>query len=149
MTPKKRRRLAFAVAVLAAGGVLAAAIIYELGQNTQYFRSPSDIAANKVEPGIAFRLGGLVEQRSVRHGSGADVTFAVSDGKSIVPVEYNGVLPALFREGQGVVALGALNGTGTFVATEVLAKHDEKYMPPEVVDALKRSGHWKEGESGT
>jgi len=149
MTPKKRRRLAFAVAVLAAGGVLAAAIIYELGQNTQYFRSPSDIAANKVEPGIAFRLGGLVEQKSVRHGSGADVTFAVSDGKSIVPVEYNGVLPALFREGQGVVALGALNGTGTFVATEVLAKHDEKYMPPEVVDALKRSGHWKEGESGT
>jgi len=149
MTPKKRRRLAFAVAMLAAGGVLAAAIIYELGQNTQYFRSPSDIAANKVEPGIAFRLGGLVEQKSVRHGSGADVTFAVSDGKSIVPVEYNGVLPALFREGQGVVALGALNGTGTFVATEVLAKHDEKYMPPEVVDALKRSGHWKEGESGT
>ena len=149
MTPKKRRRLSFAVAVLAAGAVLAVAIIYELGQNTQYFRSPSDIAANKVEPGIAFRLGGLVEQKSVRHGSGADVTFAVSDGKSIVPVEYNGVLPALFREGQGVVALGALNGTGTFVATEVLAKHDEKYMPPEVVDALKRSGHWKEGESGT
>jgi len=149
MTPKKRRRLAFAVAILAAGGVLAGAIIYELGQNTQYFRSPSDITANKVEPGIAFRLGGLVEQKSVRHGSGADVTFAVSDGKSIVPVEYNGVLPALFREGQGVVALGALNGTGTFVATEVLAKHDEKYMPPEVVDALKRSGHWKEGEGGT
>ena len=90
-----------------------------------------------------------MEQKSLRHGSGADVTFAVSDGKSTVPVEYNGVLPALFREGQGVVALGALNGTGTFVATEVLAKHDEKYMPPEVVDALKRSGHWKEGESGT
>jgi cytochrome c-type biogenesis protein CcmE len=149
MTPKKRRRLAFAVAVLAAGAVLAGAIIYELGQNTQYFRSPSDIAANKIEPGVAFRLGGLVEQKSVRHGSGADVTFAVSDGKSTVPVEYDGVLPALFREGQGVVALGALNGTGTFVATEVLAKHDEKYMPPEVVDALKRSGHWKEGESGT
>jgi cytochrome c-type biogenesis protein CcmE len=149
MTPKKRRRLAFAVAVLAAGAVLAGAIIYELGQNTQYFRSPSDIAANKVEPGVAFRLGGLVEQKSLRHGSGADVTFAVSDGKSTVPVEYNGVLPALFREGQGVVALGALNGTGTFVATEVLAKHDEKYMPPEVVDALKRSGHWKEGENGT
>jgi cytochrome c-type biogenesis protein CcmE len=149
MTPKKRRRLAFAVAVLAAGVVLAGAIIYELGQNTQYFRSPSDIAANKVGPGVAFRLGGLVEQKSVRHGTGADVTFAVTDGKGTVPVEYNGVLPALFREGQGVVALGALNGTGTFVATEVLAKHDEKYMPPEVVDALKRSGHWKEGEGGT
>ena len=145
MTPKKRRRLAFAVAVLAAGGVLAVGIVYELGQNTQYFRSPSDISDNRVETGIAFRLGGLVEQKSVHHGSGADVNFTVTDGKHAVPVEYNGVLPALFREGQGVVALGAMNGTGTFVASEVLAKHDEKYMPPEVVDALKRSGRWQEG----
>jgi cytochrome c-type biogenesis protein CcmE len=144
MTPKKRRRLIFAAALVAAGGVLAGAIVYELGQNTEYFRSPSDIAANRVEPGIAFHLGGLVEQKSVRHGSGADVSFAVTDGKQTVPVEYNGVLPALFREGQGVVVLGALNGTGTFVASEVLAKHDEKYMPPEVVDALKRSGRWQE-----
>jgi cytochrome c-type biogenesis protein CcmE len=145
MTPKKRRRLAFAAALLAVGVVLAGAIIYELGQNTEYFRSPSDIAANKVRPGIAFRLGGLVEDKSVRHGSGADVTFVVTDGKGTVPVQYTGVLPALFREGQGVVALGALDGNGRFVATEVLAKHDEKYMPPEVVDALKRSGHWQEG----
>ena len=145
MTPKKRRRLAFAAALVAAGGVLAAGIVYELGQNTQYFRSPSDIAANRTAPGISFRLGGLVEEKSLRHGSGADVHFLVTDGKQTVPVEYNGVLPALFREGQGVVALGAMNGTGTFVATEVLAKHDEKYMPPEVVDALKRSGRWQEG----
>jgi cytochrome c-type biogenesis protein CcmE len=145
MTPKKRRRLAFAVALLAAGVVLAGAIIYELGQNTEYFRSPSDVTAKKVEPGIAFRLGGLVEEKSVHHGAGADITFTVTDGKGMVPVEYRGVLPALFREGQGVVALGALNGSGTFVATEVLAKHDEKYMPPEVVDALKRSGRWQEG----
>ena len=145
MTPKKRRRLAFAAALIVAGGALAAGIIYELGENTQYFRSPSDIAANRVLPGVAFHLGGLVEQKSVHHGAGADVTFMVTDGKGTVPVEYNGVLPALFREGQGVVALGAMNGHGTFVATEVLAKHDEKYMPPEVVDALKRSGHWQEG----
>jgi cytochrome c-type biogenesis protein CcmE len=145
MTPKKRRRLAFAIAMIAAGGVLAAAIVYELGQNTEYFRSPSDIAGGRVQPGIAFHLGGLVEQKSLHHGSGADVNFVVTDGKQIVPVEYNGVLPALFREGQGVVALGAMNGAGTFVATEVLAKHDEKYMPPEVVDALKRSGRWQEG----
>jgi cytochrome c-type biogenesis protein CcmE len=145
MTPKKRRRLAFAVALLAAGGVLAVGIVYELGQNTQYFRSPSDISGNRIEAGIAFRLGGLVEQKSLHHGAGADVSFAVTDGRHIVPVEYNGVLPALFREGQGVVALGAMNGSGTFVASEVLAKHDEKYMPPEVVDALKRSGRWKEG----
>ena len=86
-----------------------------------------------------------MEQKSLHHGTGADVQFAVTDGKGTVPVHYEGVLPALFREGQGVVALGALNGTGTFEATEVLAKHDEKYMPPEVVQALKRSGHWKEG----
>ena len=146
MTPKKRRRLAFAVAVLAAGAVLAGGIVYELGQNTQYFRSPSDIAANQVQPGIAFRLGGLVQQNSVHHGSGADVSFLVTDGKGSVKVDYIGVLPALFREGQGVVALGALDASGTFVATEVLAKHDEKYMPPEVVQALKRSGRWKEGQ---
>jgi cytochrome c-type biogenesis protein CcmE len=82
----------------------------------------------------------------VRHGVGADVRFTVTDGKSAVPVTYHGVLPALFREGQGVVALGALNDTGTFFASEVLAKHDERYMPPEVVDALKRSGRWKEGQ---
>ena len=85
-----------------------------------------------------------MEEKSLHHGAGADVRFMVTDGKQAVPVEYSGVLPALFREGQGVVALGAMNQSGTFVATEVLAKHDEKYMPPEVVDALKRSGRWQE-----
>ena len=94
---------------------------------------------------MAFRLGGLVEKGSLRHGAGA-VRFPVTDGKSAVPVDFNGVLPALFREGQGVVATGAMDSSGTFVATEVLAKHDEKYMPPEVVQALKKSGRWKEGQ---
>ena len=145
MTPKKRRRLFFAIALVAAGVVLAAGIIYQLGQNTQYFRSPSDVAAKMIQPGAAFRLGGLVQDKSVQHGDGAQVRFIVTDGKGSVPVSYDGVLPALFREGQGVVTLGALNETGTFVASEVLAKHDEKYMPPEVVDALKRSGRWNEG----
>ncbi len=145
MTPKKRRRLFFAIALVAAGVVLAAGIIYQLGQNTQYFRSPSDVAAKMIQPGVAFRLGGLVQDKSVQHGDGAQVRFIVTDGKGSVPVSYDGVLPALFREGQGVVTLGALNETGTFVASEVLAKHDEKYMPPEVVDALKRSGRWNEG----
>ena len=84
--------------------------------------------------------------KSISHGTGAEVRFAVTDGKGTVPVEFHGVLPALFREGQGVVATGALNGSGTFIATEVLAKHDEKYMPPEVVDALKKSGRWQEGQ---
>ena len=145
MTPKKRRRLFFAIALVAAGVVLAAGIIYQLGQNTQYFRSPSDVAAKMIQPGVAFRLGGLVQDKSVQHGDGAQVRFIVTDGKGSVPVSYDGVLPALFREGQGVVTLGALNETGTFVASEALAKHDEKYMPPEVVDALKRSGRWNEG----
>jgi cytochrome c-type biogenesis protein CcmE len=94
---------------------------------------------------VAFRIGGLVAAHSVHRGKDAGVTFTVTDGAAAVPVSYHGVLPALFREGQGVVALGALNDGGTFAATEVLAKHDEKYMPPEVVDALKRSGRWKEG----
>ena len=145
MTPKQRRRLAFAAALVAAGGVLAAVVVYELKSNTEYFFSPSEVAAKAVEPGVAFRVGGLVEKGSVQHGAGADVHFVVTDGPHSVPIDYNGVLPALFREGQGVVAQGALDTGGTFVATEVLAKHDEKYMPPEVVQALKKSGRWKEG----
>src|SRR5215469_4252836 len=145
MNAKKRRRLYFAAALVAAGGVLATAIVYELGNNVLYFYSPSDVAVKHVNPGIAFRIGGLVEKASVHHGAGADVRFVVTDGARTVPVDYDGVLPALFREGQGVVATGALDASGTFNATEILAKHDEKYMPPEVVAALKRSGRWKEG----
>ena len=145
MNAKKKRRLAIAAALVTAGAAVAGVIVYGLGQNTMYFRSPSDIAGNMVHPGVAFRLGGLVEQGSVQHGAGAQVRFKVTDGKSTVRADFNGVLPALFREGQGVVATGAMDGNGTFVASEVLAKHDEKYMPPEVVDALKRSGRWQEG----
>jgi cytochrome c-type biogenesis protein CcmE len=145
LNAKKKRRLAFAAALVAAGAAVAGVIVYGLGQNTMYFRSPSDIAGNMVHPGVAFRLGGLVQQGSVQHGAGARVHFRVTDGKSTVPANFDGVLPALFREGQGVVATGAMDGNGTFVASEVLAKHDEKYMPPEVVDALKRSGRWQEG----
>jgi cytochrome c-type biogenesis protein CcmE len=144
MNAKKKRRLAFAVALLVAGAGVAGVVVYGLGQNTMYFRSPSDVAAKQVREGVAFRLGGLVEKGSVQHGAGAEVRFRVTDGKSSVPADFNGVLPALFREGQGVVATGAMDG-GTFIASEVLAKHDEKYMPPEVVDALKRSGRWQEG----
>ena len=144
MNAKKKRRLAFAAALLTAGAAVAGVIVYGLGQNTMYFRSPSDVAAKQVGEGVAFRLGGLVEKGSVTHGAGAQVRFRVTDGKSSVMADYNGVLPALFREGQGVVATGAMNSSGTFIASEVLAKHDEKYMPPEVVDALKRSGRWQE-----
>lgn len=145
MTPKKRRRLAFAVALVAAGAGAAGLVLFALKDNVLYFYSPSDVFAKHVQAGIAFRIGGLVLAHSVSHGPGAEIRFTVSDGRASVPVEYRGVLPALFREGQGVVALGALDGAGTFAASEVLAKHDERYMPPEVVDALKRSGRWKEG----
>jgi cytochrome c-type biogenesis protein CcmE len=145
MTPKKRRRLAFAVALLVAGAGAAALVVFALQDNVLYFYSPTDVAAKHVRPGVAFRIGGLVETRSVHHGKGAEISFVVTDGRSRVTVDYAGVLPALFREGQGVVALGQLDADGRFTASEVLAKHDERYMPPEVVESLKRSGRWKEG----
>ena len=146
MNPKKRRRLAFAGALLLAGAGAAALIVTALSDNIQYFNSPSDIVARHVAPGVFFRVGGLVQKGSVAHGKNGLVHFVVTDGRSTVPVDYTGVLPDLFREGQGVIAIGALSPGGTFMASEILAKHDEKYMPPEVVKALKRAGRWKEGQ---
>jgi cytochrome c-type biogenesis protein CcmE len=146
MNAKKRRRLIFAGTLVAAGAVAAVLVVFALKDNVLYFYSPSDVVAKHVQSGVAFRIGGLVAVHSVSHGPHAEVRFTVTDGKTSVPVSYRGVLPALFREGQGVVAMGALSDTGTFDASEVLAKHDERYMPPEVVDALKRSGRWKEGQ---
>src|ERR1041385_1618349 len=145
MTPKKRRRLYFAIALVAAGAAGAALVVRALQDNVLYFYSPSDIAVKHVPNDVAFRVGGLVEKGSVARGPGADVRFMVTDGKQRVAVTYSGALPDLFREGQGVVATGALQADGVFHASEVLAKHDERYMPPEVVDALKRAGRWKEG----
>ena len=146
MTPKKRRRLAFALALVAGGGIAAVLVLFALKDNVLYFYSPSDVFAKHVQSGVAFRIGGLVAPHSVSHGDHAVTRFVVTDGQKAVPVSYRGVLPALFREGQGVVALGALDGSGTFTASEVLAKHDERYMPPEVVQALKKSGRWQEGQ---
>ena len=145
MSPKKQRRLAFAVALLVAGIAGAALVVVALRDNVLFFYSPSDLVSNPVAPGQAFRIGGLVETGSVVRDQGLDVSFKVTDGKASVPVRYTGALPDLFREGQGVVALGSREADGVFTAREVLAKHDEKYMPPEVVDALKRSGHWEGG----
>ncbi len=146
MNPRKRRRLAFAVALLVAGAGGAALVVAALKDNVLYFYSPSDIQTKHVAPGVDFRIGGLVEKGSVVKGPKAAIHFVVTDGRARVPVAYDGVLPDLFREGQGVVAMGAMTDGGIFNASEILAKHDEKYMPPEVVDALKRSGHWKEGQ---
>jgi len=146
MNPRKRRRLAFAVALLIASAGGAALVVAALKDNVLYFYSPSDVLAKHVQPGVDFRIGGLVEKGSVVKGPKAAIHFVVTDGRARVPVAYDGVLPDLFREGQGVVAMGAMTDGGVFNASEILAKHDEKYMPPEVVDALKRAGRWKEGQ---
>jgi cytochrome c-type biogenesis protein CcmE len=144
MNRRKQRRLLFAAALVAASVGGAALVIAALKDNVLYFYSPSDVASKSIQPGIAFHLGGLVARGSVRRGPGAEVHFVVTDGRTQLSVTYSGALPDLFREGQGVVAAGALEPGGVFAADEVLAKHDERYMPPEVVDALKRAGRWKE-----
>ena len=141
---RKQRRL-----VLIGGGlsVLAVAVALMLNafrNSIVFFNSPSDVVEKHVEPGTRIRLGGLVKDGSLVRGDNLAVRFQVTDGKTEVPVAYRGVLPDLFREGQGVVAEGAFDGSGVFKADTILAKHDETYMPKEVVDALKKSGHWKD-----
>ena len=146
MNARKRRRIAFVVALLIGGAAAAILVVSALQDNVLYFYSPSDVYAKKVSAGTAFRVGGLVKKQSVKHDGDMKMQFVVTDGVREVPVEYFGDVPSLFREGQGVVAIGRLNDAGLFKADQVLAKHDEKYMPPEVVDALKRSGEWQKGQ---
>jgi cytochrome c-type biogenesis protein CcmE len=135
--------------ILAGVGVASAVAFYSLQQNLLYFQSPSDLAMQPIPPGRQFRLGGLVKPGSVsRVGDGLATRFVVTDGPKEVIVEYVGILPDLFREGQGVIARGALNDAGLFAATEVLAKHDENYMPPEVAEALEQSGHVSRSQDG-
>ncbi|MCH8997366.1 MAG: cytochrome c maturation protein CcmE [Proteobacteria bacterium] len=143
---RKRRRLAIVLAgmVLLSGAV--ALVLAALDQNLSYFYSPSDIA--EAPRGRPIRLGGLVEEDSVeRQTDGVTVTFRVTDLANSIAVTYQGLLPDLFREGQGVITEGTLGPDGVFVAREVLAKHDETYMPREVADALKKSGQWQGGET--
>jgi len=142
----KRRRLYFVVAGMVLLGIAAALVLYAMNDTLVFFYSPSELAAKQVPPGRTLRIGGLVETGSVaRDADGTTVHFRVTDTAKTVAVVYKGILPDLFREGQGVVAEGTLGPDGVFVAAEVLAKHDEKYMPKEVVDALKKSGRWQEG----
>jgi cytochrome c-type biogenesis protein CcmE len=124
----------------------AAALVFgALKENIVYFYGPSELAAARLSVGARFRLGGLVKQGSILREQSGTVRFTITDGKKSVPVRYAGVLPDLFREGQGVVTEGHLEG-GIFLADAVLAKHDERYMPREVVDALKRAGTWRGDE---
>lgn len=146
MSPKKQRRLAFGIALILAGVCGAALIAFALRDNISVFYSPTDLVEKPVPPGRNIRIGGLVEEGSVVHEEGLAVRFVVTDGQHELPVRYSGVLPDLFREGQGVIASGEQDGSGTFQAHEVLAKHDETYMPPEVADALERAGHPTESQ---
>ena len=137
MTPR-RRRLLLVLGIVAGVSIAGALALTALRQNVMFFFDPSQIAAGAAPVGERFRLGGMVTEGSVHRVPGSlEVEFVVTDFKHQVPVSYTGVLPDLFREGQGVVAHGRMNGSGTFVADEVLAKHDEKYMPPMVKKSLK------------
>ncbi|SNB52009.1 cytochrome c-type biogenesis protein CcmE [Arboricoccus pini] len=149
MRLKKQHRLVLILLVLILTAGSTTLVLTALGSSVAFFVSPADIASGKVGAGKRFRLGGLVADGSVRHEAGGEVRFAVTDGKGTVNVDFTGLLPDLFREGQGIVAQGTLGPDGTFQASEVLAKHDERYMPPEVAEALKRSGHWQEGSAAS
>jgi cytochrome c-type biogenesis protein CcmE len=142
---RKRRRLVLLLACGVCLGTATALVLTAFNDNLVFFVSPSDVVAKAPPPGRLVRLGGLVEAGSVEHvradGKPA-VRFKITDGSVAVPVEYVGLLPDLFREGQGVVTLGAMRPDGSFSASEVLAKHDATYMPKEVEEALKKSGHW-------
>ncbi|MCK9917821.1 cytochrome c maturation protein CcmE [Microbacteriaceae bacterium K1510] len=130
-------------------GVLAVAValvLFSLSGSIVFFNSPTDIAEKHPSPGTRMRIGGLVKPGSLERGDDLRIRFAVTDGNHDITVRYQGIVPDLFREGQGVVAEGKLDPDGTIVADTVLAKHDERYMPREVVDALKKSGRWNEGE---
>jgi cytochrome c-type biogenesis protein CcmE len=146
MTRKQRRftLIGLAGVVLA---VAAGLVLYALSDRIVFFNSPADIVAKAPAPGSRIRLGGLVAEGSLVKGADGGVRFSVTDGKASVPVAYQGILPDLFREGQGVVAEGVIEPDGSFAADTVLAKHDERYMPKEVVEALKKQGVWKEGGS--
>ena len=146
MTRKQRRLFLIggsgAVLVIALGLVLNA-----MSGSIVFFHSPTEVAQDQLAVGTRIRIGGLVQTGSVKRGDNLNINFEVTDGKNAIPVHYQGIVPDLFREGQGVVAEGKIEPNGTLNADTVLAKHDERYMPKEVVEALKKSGRWQEGNA--
>ena len=145
MTRKQRRLILIGGSI----GVLSVAlglVLNALSGSIVFFNSPTDLKEKNIAVGTRIRIGGLVKDGSVQRGDNLRIRFEVTDGKNDVPVRFQGVVPDLFREGQGVVAEGRVEPGGILDADTVLAKHDERYMPKEVVDALKKSGHWQESE---
>ena len=145
---RKQRRLSLIGAALGVLALAVALVLFALKDSIVFFNSPTDIVEKQVTPGARIRLGGLVKPGSLVRGDNLQVRFEVTDGNKSVAVSYIGILPDLFREGQGVVTEGALDASGRFKADNVLAKHDETYMPKEVADALKKQGHWKTDGGG-
>jgi cytochrome c-type biogenesis protein CcmE len=141
---RRQRRFSLIGVALAVLALAVALTLSALKDSIVFFNSPTDVVEKHVKPGTRIRIGGLVKEGSVWRGESLAVRFEVTDGRRTVLVAYQGLLPDLFREGQGVVAEGVLDPAGTFRADSVLAKHDETYMPKEVADALKKQGHWKD-----
>lgn len=140
---KKKRRIQVLAVAAVALAISTAMIGYAMRDGINFFRAPSQLATEPPRPGETFRLGGLVEEGTLKRGQGEVITFNVTDGNASVPVRFTGVLPDLFAEGKGMVGTGKMED-GTFVASEILAKHDENYMPKEVIDALKEQGTYVE-----
>ena len=143
---RKKQRIVLLVVAMSLIGVASALVLTALQDNIALFATPSEIASGKVEAGRQFRVGGLVTAGSVAHHDDGTVSFALNDGASEITVTFAGLLPDLFREEQGIVAMGTLLPDGLFEASEVLAKHDETYIPKEVADALKASGQWRDAD---
>jgi cytochrome c-type biogenesis protein CcmE len=141
---RRQRRLTMIGGSLAVLAVAAALVLNALRDSIVFFSTPAVVVEKHIPAGRRFRLGGLVEPGSLERGDNLAVRFKVGDGSATLPVAYKGILPDLFREGQGVIAEGALDTSGVFKADTVLAKHDETYMPKDVADALKKQGHWKD-----
>lgn len=142
---RKQRRLILIGSSLAVLTVAVGLVLNAMRNAIVFFQSPTDVVEHKIAAGTRIRIGGLVKTGSVERGDNLRIRFSVTDGQHDISVHYQGIVPDLFREGQGVVAEGKIEAGGTLAADTVLAKHDERYMPKEVVDALKKSGRWQEG----
>ncbi len=140
---RKSRRLVLIGSALGVAGIAAGLVLYALRDSVVFFYAPTEFVARAPAPGTRLRVGGLVEQGSVKHLGDNRIRFVIGDKSKTITVTYKGLLPDLFREGQGIVAEGVVDGGDTFTADSVLAKHDETYMPKDVADALRKSGEWR------